>query len=296
MPRIALVTAREAQPLDEDLPPLIDAFAGDAVAACWDDAAVDWSRFDLVLLRSAWDYVPRLPEFLAWCERVATETRLLNPPALVRWNTDKHYLADLAAQGLATVPSHFLEPGRHAAADLQGIVAELPSEEFVVKPAVGAGSKDAQRYRRRQIQTAIRHADVLLQDGRSVLVQPYLDQVDSVGETALIFFDGVFSHAIRKGPLLRLDEGPTEQLFAPEEITARQPTPAELDLARRVVAAIPGGAPLYARVDLLRGADGSPCVLELELTEPSLFFATAPGSAATYARAARAHLSPSQAP
>ena len=290
MPRIALVTAREAQPLDEDLPPLIDAFAGDAVAACWDDAAVDWSRFDLVLLRSAWDYVPRLPEFLAWCERVATETRLLNPPALVRWNTDKHYLADLAAQGLATVPSHFLEPGRHAAADLQGIVAELPSEEFVVKPAVGAGSKDAQRYRRRQIQTAIRHADVLLQDGRSVLVQPYLNQVDSVGETALIFFDGVFSHAIRKGPLLRLDEGPTEQLFAPEEITARQPTPAELDLARRVVAAIPGGAPLYARVDLLRGADGSPCVLELELTEPSLFFATAPGSAQRYTTAARKRL------
>lgn len=290
MPRIALVTAREAESLDEDLPPLIDAFAGEAVAVCWDDAAVDWLRFDLVLLRSAWDYVPRLAEFLAWCERVAAQTRLLNPPALVRWNTDKHYLSDLAARGLATVPSHFLEPGRHVADDLQDLVAALPSEEFVVKPAVGAGSKDAQRYRRRQIQTAMRHADVLLRDGRSVLVQPYLDQVDTAGETALMFFDGEFSHAIRKGPLLRLDEGPTEKLFAPEEITARTPTPEEQVLATRVVAAIPGGAPLYARVDLLRAADGSPCVLELELTEPSLFFPFGPGSAERYAAAARKRL------
>lgn len=290
MPRIALVTAAEAQSLDEDLPPLIAAFAGDAVAVCWDDAAVDWSTFDLVLLRSAWDYVPRLAEFLAWCDRVAAVTRLLNPPALVRLNTDKHYLADLAARGLATVPSFFLEPGRHVAADLQDIVSGLPSEEFVVKPAVGAGSKDAQRYRRRQINTATRHADVLLQDRRSVLVQPYLDQVDSAGETALIFLDGEFSHAIRKGPLLRLDEGPTEKLFAPEEITARVPTSDELALATRVVAAIPGGAPLYARVDLLRAADGSPCVLELELTEPSLFFPYSPGSAARYVAAARRRL------
>lgn len=286
MPRIALVTATEARSLDEDLQQLIAAFGEHATVVCWDDASVDWAGFDLVLLRSTWDYVPRLPEFLAWCERVAAQTTLMNPPALVRWNTDKHYLADLADQGLATVPSHFLEPRKNTAGDLHAIVAALHSEEFVVKPAVGAGSKDAQRYRRRQINTAMRHAEVLLGDGRSVLVQPYLDQVDAVGETALMFFDGAFSHAIRKGPLLRLDEGPTEQLFAPEEITAREPTADERALATRVVAAIPGGAPLYARVDLLRHADGSPCVLELELTEPSLFFAHGPGSAERYAAAA----------
>ena len=290
MPRIALVTATEAEALDEDLPPLIAAFGADAQVVRWDDAAVDWSAFDLVLLRSTWDYVPRLPEFLAWCERVSACSRLLNPLSLVRWNTDKHYLADLAAQGIATVPSHFLEPGRHTASDLQALVASLPSEEFVVKPAVGAGSKDAQRYRRRQINTALRHVDALLGDGRSVLLQPYLDQVDVAGETALIFFDGEFSHAIRKGPLLRLDSGPTQQLFAPEEICARTPGPDELALACRVVAAIPGGAPLYARVDLLRGADHAPCVLELELTEPSLFFAHDAGAAQRYAEAARRRL------
>lgn len=286
MPRIALATAREAQPLDEDLPPLIDAFAGEAVAACWDDPSVDWSRFDLVLLRSTWDYVPRLPEFLAWCGRVAAQTLLLNPPALVRWNTDKHYLADLAARDLATVPSRFLEPGQHAADDLHAIVAGFHCEEFVVKPAVGAGSKDAQRHCLRQMDKAMRHATALLDAGRSALVQPYLDLVDTHGETALMFFDGAFSHAIRKGPLLRPDEGPTDKLFAPEQIAARAPTADESALATRVVAAIPGGAPLYARVDLLRRADGSPCVLELELTEPSLFFNHDQGSAERYAAAA----------
>lgn len=287
MPRIALITASEALPLDEDMPPLLAAFAGDAVAVCWDEAEVDWASFDLLLLRSTWDYVPRRAEFLAWCEHVATRTRLLNPPALVRWNTDKHYLADLGNRGLAVVPSHFLEPGRSTAGELQDIVARLDSEEFVVKPAVGAGSKDAQRYRRRQIQTAMRHVDALLQDQRSVLIQPYLDQVDTQGETALMFFDGIFSHAIRKGPLLRLDEGPTEHLFAPEDISARTPSAAELELAERVIAAIPGGAPLYARVDLLRDNHGRPCVLELELVEPSLFFLHDADAAARYVAAAR---------
>ncbi len=287
MPRIALVTATEAQSLDEDLPPLQAAFGSDAVVVCWDDASVDWSSFDLVLLRSAWDYVPRLAEFLTWCDRVAGQTKLLNPPDLVRWNTDKHYLADLALAGIAIVPSWFLEPRQHVATELHAILNVITADEFVVKPAVGAGSKDAQRYRRRQVGTATRHVDVLLQDGRSVLVQPYLEQVDSVGETALMFFDGVFSHAIRKGPLLRLDEGPTEKLFAPEEIRAREPGADELALAQRVVDAIPSRAPLYARVDLLRQLDGSPCVLELELTEPSLFFAHGPGAAERFAAAVR---------
>ncbi len=287
MPRIALVTATEAQSLDEDLPPLIAAFGEDATVVCWDDASIDWSGFDLVLLRSTWDYVPRLYDFLGWCERVSTQTMLLNPLPLVRWNTDKHYLADLAAAGMATVPSHFLEPGQHVASELHAVINLFASEEFVVKPAVGAGSKDAQRYRRRQVGIATKHVDVLLQDGRSVLVQPYLDQVDSAGETALMFFDGAFSHAIRKGPLLKLDEGPTDGLFAPEEIRARAPGADELALATAVVAAIPGGAPLYARIDLLRQADGSPCVLELELTEPSLFFAHAEGSAERFATAVR---------
>jgi len=113
-----------------------------------------------------------------------------------------------------------------------------------------------------------------------VLLQPYLNRVDEHGETALIYFDGTFSHAIRKGPLLRRGEGSTRALFAAEHITPRAPSARELDVAQRTLAAIPFAQPLlYARVDLIHADDGSPCVLELELTEPSLFFAHAADSA-----------------
>ena len=110
--RIALATAIAAWGHDIDMPPLQAAFARAGVSAevlAWDDPTVAWSRFDAVLLRSTWDYTQRLPDFLAWCERVAAQTRLLNPPATVRWNTDKHYLADLAARGVPVVPSIFIE-------------------------------------------------------------------------------------------------------------------------------------------------------------------------------------------
>lgn len=286
--RIALVTASAARDLDEDLAPLESALreAGAEVAVtAWDDASVDWSRFQLALLRSTWDYTQRLPEFLAWAERTATRTRLLNPLAAIRWNTDKHYLRDLDKSGVAIVPSAFVEPGEDAAAALAAFQHGHPADEFVVKPAIGAGSRDAQRYHASDRDAAIAHAQRLLDGKRSVLLQPYLEHVDEHGETALIFFDGHFSHAIRKGPLLKRGEGPTRALFAAEHITPRQPDAAELALAKRTLAAIPFGTLLYARVDLIRDDAGSPRVLELELTEPSLFFAHAAGSSARFARA-----------
>jgi hypothetical protein len=127
-----------------------------------------------------------------------------------------------------------------------------------------------------------------LSAGRSVLLQPYLDSVDRDGETALIFFAGQFSHAIRKGPLLPPGRAgsPAIGLFAPEKITARVPGADEMEVADRVLSAIPFEAPLYARVDLIRDAAGVPVLLELELTEPSLFFAQAAGSVERFAAAA----------
>ncbi|MGH8169656.1 MAG: hypothetical protein ACRETJ_03880, partial [Steroidobacteraceae bacterium] len=111
------------------------------------------------------------------------------------------------------------------------------------------------------------------------LLQPYLGEVDLHGETALIYFGGRFSHAIRKGPLLRRGTLPPDALFAEEQIAPRVPAAEELRLGASVLAALPFAAPLYARVDLIRSGTGSPCLLELELTEPSLFFAHAPGAA-----------------
>ena len=241
----------------------------------WDDPTVSWGRFDAVLLRSTWDYMDRLPEFLAWCDRVQSLSRLWNPPEVVRWNTDKRYLGDLAARGLPVIESHFLAPGDDP--------ASLPDlEEFVVKPTVGAGSRDAQRYQRSEREAAIAHVRRLLDAGRHVLVQPYLHAVDEHGETALLFFEGRFSHAIRKAPLLRRGEGPTRALFKEEHIQPREPSDAEHALAAAVLASLPFETLMYARVDLLPSPTG-PQLLELELTEPSVFLPYGEGAAARFA-------------
>ena len=276
--KIALVTAIAAFALDDDLAPLAEAIAragARPAVVAWDDPTVSWGRFDAVVLRSPWDYTQRPAEFLAWCERIGTQTRLLNPLPVVKWNTDKHYLAELAAAGVPVIDSVFLEPGGDSRA--------FPDyDEFVVKPAIGAGARDTQRYTRAERAQAEAHAQRLLAARRSVLVQPYLGDVDANGETALIFFDGVFSHAIRKGPLLARGEGPTQALFASEDIRAREPATDEFDVAHKALEAIPFGKLAYARVDLLPSPAG-PRLLELELTEPSLFFAHAAGSADRFA-------------
>jgi len=286
-PRIALASVAAARALDDDLPPLEAALreaGAEVVIADWDDPAFDWRGVDLAVLRSTWDYAERLPGFLAWAERVSTQTRLLNPPDVLRWNTDKHYLADLQRAGVVIVPSTFVEPGADAKAALDAMLAGTDANEFVVKPSVGAGSRDAQRHGRVDCTRAIAHIARLLDAGRSVLLQPYLERVDEHGETALIHFDGVFSHAIRKGPLLRRGDGPTDALFAAEDITPRVASTDERELAARALAAIPFAGPLaYARVDLIHDADGAPRLLELELAEPSLFFAHAAGSARRFA-------------
>lgn len=295
-PRLALVTAAAARDLDEDLPPLADALRAQHVdfeIVNWDDAQVDWSTYLVAVLRSTWDYTTRLAEFLDWAARASHSTRLLNPLDVVRWNTDKHYLGDLARAGVPTVASHFIEPGEDATVLLDRFLHKHPTGEFVVKPSVGAGSRDAQRYGRDEQATALAHAQRLLDGGRSVLLQPYLDRVDAHGETALIYFNGVFSHAIRKGPLLRRGEGPTRALFAAEHIMPRAATPEELRAAQSALEAIPFEQPLlYARVDLIRDGADKPCVLELELTEPSLFFAHADGAAQRFAQALGERLSP----
>lgn len=276
--KLALVTAIAAFGLDEDLEPLRAACAKAGIEAsfvAWDDMTVSWARFDAALLRSPWDYIDRLPEFLAWCDRTSKQTTLWNPPDVVRWNTDKRYLGELAARGLPVIESHFLAPGDDPAA--------LPDlAEFVVKPTVGAGSRDAQRYLRADRDAAIAHAKRLLDQGRHVLVQPYLTAVDEQGETALLFFEGQFSHAIRKAPLLTRGESPTSALFKAESIQPRQPSAAEMDVATRVLAALPFATLAYARVDLLPSETG-PQLLELELTEPSVFLPYDDGAAGRFA-------------
>ncbi|MGH8184616.1 MAG: ATP-grasp domain-containing protein [Rhodanobacteraceae bacterium] len=340
MPRIALVTARAARDTDHDMSPLLVALrdaGAEAHEVDWDDDGIEWSRFDLALLRSTWDYCERLPAFLDWAARVSAQTWLLNPLEVIRWNTDKHYLADLARDGVPVVPSTFVEPSEDAAAAVDRFLRRFPhptaaplsdshvvcssrnpavgflppafgptrtapgssqaraltpasggrdNRDVVVKPAVGAGSRDAQRHAHGNRDAIVAHLQRLLDRGRSALLQPYLEHVDEHGETALLFFDGVFSHAIRKGPLLERNAGSTTGLYAKETIEPRTPSTDELDVAQRALAAIPFAQPLlYARVDLIHDDDGSPRLLELELVEPSVFLEHSCGAAKRFVAA-----------
>lgn len=277
--RLAIATCAALPQLDDDGPALLAALAARGVVAepaVWTDAAVEWGRFDAVVIRSTWDYAPRRDAFVAWAERVEAETRLVNPASVVQWNTDKRYLAQLAAAGAPTVPLTVVE-------SLDAL--RLPSDgEFVIKPTISAGSLDTARFGPGEHDGARALAAAILASGRAVLCQPYQAGVDDGGETALLFFGGRFSHAIRKGPMLRRGAGLATGLYAEEAITARTPSPAEHAVAAQVLGALPFPVPAYARVDLVPG-DAGPLLLELELTEPSAFLGFAPGAADALAAA-----------
>jgi len=288
--RVALVSARAAVGADADLPPLLRALADAGLApevACWDDPEVDWSSYRLAVLRSPWDYVPRYEEFLAWLGSADRLTNVLNRPEVVRWNTDKRYLRDLAAHHVPVVPTTFFEPSDEPPSPTELTPATDDATDVVVKPVVSAGSKDTMRHSSHL--AASDHVHDLLAAGRAVMVQPYQEAVDREGETGLVYFDGAFSHAFRKGPILRRDAAPTDEFFAPEEITAREPSAAERAVAAAAITASPPDL-LYARVDLVPDRDGAPLVLELELAEPSYFVAIAPESARRFANCVAARL------
>jgi hypothetical protein len=284
---VALVTCREFANLDEDdrlLVPELEALGIEAEPAVWDDATVDWDGYDLVVVRSTWDYVDRRDEFRSWA---ASVPRLANTAATIEWSTDKRYLRDLEAGGVPVVPTTWLEPGDPAELATTGIV--------IIKPSVGAGSRDAGRFDLAgpERELADKHVRRLLERGDTVMIQPYLDAVESAGETAMLFAGGSFSHAIRKEALLHGPDVAVRALFRPEVISPRTPEVAELEVAEQVLAAVRAHVPdrlLYARVDVLPGADGRPVVLELELAEPSLFLRHDAGAPARFAAAIGTHL------
>ncbi|ADU09490.1 hypothetical protein ML5_3979 [Micromonospora sp. L5] len=290
-PRVAFVTCAELPDLDPDdrlaLGPLT-ARGVTAEIAVWDDPAVDWSGYDLVVLRSPWDYALRRDEFVTWARTVPA---LVNPADVVAWNTDKRYLSELAAAGVPTVPTEWVEPGQAWTPPSGG--------EYVIKPAVSAGSQDTGRYDltdREHRELAVAHVRRLSDAARATMVQPYLDAVDTAGETALLFLAGpgglAFSHAIRKGPMLTGPDLGEAALYKEERIDARVATAEQRAVADKVLAVVPGGPDrlLYARVDLIPGPDGEPVLVELELTEPSLFVGYADGAPDRLADAVLTHL------
>lgn len=276
--RIALATTVALTEPDVDDVALLSHLP-EAELAAWDDPSVDWAAYDLVALRSTWNYTDHLDDFLAWAARVSEVTTLINPLDIIRWNTDKRYLADLDQRDLPVVPTTFIAPGRPVDTDLGGTI--------VVKPSVGAGSAGARMFRNAP-DDARAHLDTLHRAGKVAMIQPYLEQVDISGETAMVYLDGRFSHAARKAAILSGAMSNATGLYADEEISACEATAAERELADRVVATLPPLA--YTRVDLLPTDDG-PVVLELELVEPSLFLYTHPEAPARAAAAVRTLLS-----
>jgi glutathione synthase/RimK-type ligase-like ATP-grasp enzyme len=275
-PHIAVVTydPRGEEHKDRDLPVLVRALreaGADAVAVAWDDPDVDWAGFDLALIRSTWDYSWRAEEFTAWAERCGEATRLANPLGVVTWNADKRYLGQLAEAGVPVVPTRYFAPGDPL---------DLPADrEFVVKPASGAGARYAARYPAGERDAAVRQAERMHREGFTVMVQPYLSSIDTHGERALQFFGGRLLHAGVKGAVLAPGTPYDADKVAHPDLRPWEPTAAELAVAEKALAAVPGDAELlYARVDLVTGPDGEPCVMELELIEPNLFLHLHPDS------------------
>lgn len=285
-PVLGLVTAIGAAKLDPDLEPLRIALLDDGAdveVVSWDDDGAEWARYDAIILRSTWDYADRIDEFRTWLDAVVQQTRIVNPVSAVAWSIDKHYLDDLARDGVAIAPMIFVEIG-DVVPDVNPAV-----EVFVVKPAVGAGSNGARRCMPNEVAD---HVLALHGEGHAAIVQPYLNMIDEHGETALVYLgdggDLFYDHAFSKGAILMSTDVELESgFFAKEEIGGRTASDAERSLAEAVLScpSVRALGPLaYARVDVVPTANG-PVLLELELVEPSLYFRSSAGSDMRAARA-----------
>lgn len=289
-PRLAAAACAQFPDLFDDWPLVRSALARagiDATTAVWNDPAVDWASFDLVLASGAWDNIHHVDAFLAWVDGVAASgVPMRNSPATLRWNIDKHYLQDLERAGVPTVATLWVEPG--AGADEVAALA-LPEGEVVVKPSVSGGGYRTARYQSHEHAAARAHITDLVATGRTAMVQPYEPRVDAEGERALVFVGGRFTHALHKEPMIRRGVGPLDNLIDNQVVTAATATAAEQDLASRALAAAEDllGPTSYARVDMVQTVDRRPALLELELLDPVLFLAQHPqGAAAAEALAA----------
>jgi hypothetical protein len=251
----------------------------------WDDPAVDWERYDGVLVRTTWDYQDKLPAFRAWIQRLGGAGRLQNPAPVLDWNVHKHYLRQLADHGVPIAPTVWLPRGGRA--DVQTLVAARGWREAFLKPCVGATARETLRFAAdgpgwAQAQA---HVDRLLPT-EDLMLQPFLGQVLQRGEWSAIFVDGRIEHCVRKIPVpgdyrVQDDFGARDEPYAP---TALERAAAEhaMWVVQQAGGPCPGadGTPLvYGRTDFLWGDDGTCVLTELELVEPSLFFRHGPDTA-----------------
>lgn len=278
---IAVVTSKDPRYVDPEVPVVAEALRAAGMSphvVSWDDE-LDWAAYALVVVRSPWDYFDRVVEFYEWAARVQLVTRIVNPADVIRWNSHKGYLVELAAKGIPTVPTRLI-PGGSIDVDLQ--LEECPWDEVVIKPAVDGGGREVLRARR-DSDVARLHAEALSAKG-DVIVQPFVPGIVD-GERSLVFLGGAFSHAVRKVPAegdyrVQYFYGGTELEHAPDT--------AELRVALWAIDSAPGRL-TYARVDLVDW-EGAPTLMELEAIEPDLYLRDTPDRLARFAAAIQAEL------
>ncbi len=277
MKRIGLVTNKEHANLTPDDRLVLGHVLPDRVAiepAVW-DADIDWMTFDGLIIRSPWDYTQKYPAFLQWLVRIEkTGIPMWNPPDIVRWNSDKKYLVDLAEKGFQVPPTAYIKHWDRLYLDELDLDAD---GWFVIKPTVSASGK--RTYKVTLDQEGQNTFDNLVLQ-TDVMVQAFMPEIESEGEYSFIFFWGEFSHAAIKRPQngdFRVQTyygGTVRGVQAPDHL---------IEQARSVVASV--ATPLmYARVDgVNRG--GTLILMELELIEPSLYLASHPDAPARFAHA-----------
>lgn len=265
---------------------LQDALAGLGLSSQrvdWSDPGQDWSRFGCAVFRTTWDYFDRFDAFDAWLDRVQPLTRLCNPAATIRWNMDKHYLADLDAAGVPVVRTRFIERGTRVR--LQDLLDEAGWDEAVVKPCVSGAARHTYRVDRSNAAALDTTIGGLLAS-EAFLLQPFERGIVEHGEDSLVMLDGRYSHAVRKRAKagdfrVQDDHGGSVQ--------ACRPGAEQIALAERAIAAC-GCAPAYGRVDMVQVDAGRHAVMELELIEPELWLRLHPPAATAFAAAIAALL------
>jgi len=265
------ITCAELKDLDPDDQLLFKALENKGYkcqAFVWDDLNVEWQSMKVAIIRSTWDYHLKFGAFLEWIDLVSSKTTLVNHQDLIRWNIDKHYLHDLSKSGWPIVPTTYLEQGQTI--NILSLLKDQGWSDIVVKPTVGIGTSGVKRINNSRIALGEgqQHIEKLLKTG-DVMVQPYYSSVEYYGERNLVFIDGNYSHCVRKTAFQTL------AVAGEAGETIAQADDAELLLAQKIIQKIKP-QPFYARVDLVRDHTNQPCLMELELTEPNLFFAFHP--------------------
>jgi glutathione synthase/RimK-type ligase-like ATP-grasp enzyme len=238
----------------------------------WTEAG-DLAGFDLVLPLVAWGYHL---DYGRWLELIDRSERdrwhMINPPALLRWNGDKAYLAELAARGVSTVPTLAVESCCDA--DLEEARRRFDSEWLVVKPPISASAAGTH---------CLGPNDDLPADsrGRPMIVQPLIEEIATTGEFSLMLFDGEFSHAVVKRP--KSGDFRVQEYHGGVTLPCPSPPAGAVQLAQAALAAAPARA-AYARVDIVPDDQGVLRIMELELIEPSLFLDHAPDGGASFTR------------